>query len=271
MARAPRLLLSALAGALLVLGPGTAMGGGEGLGFRLSRASVSPQHPLFAGKRKIRLRYAFDANRPVDLRASVVRARSGEVVRRWHERAAQPGQRLVRAWDGLDERGRSAPDGGYEFRIGPAGGEERFAARLKLHGHAFPVAGPHGTRGPIGEFGAPRNGGRVHEGFDVTGDCGTPLIAARGGVVERVAYDPLLYGNYVLIDAAKSEQDYFYAHMVAPSEVGEGERVYTGQELGEIGQTGDAAATPCHLHFEIRVGGVPIDPEPALRRWDAYS
>ena len=120
----------------------------------------------------------------------------------------------------------------------------------------------------IGEFGAPRTGGRIHEGFDVTGACGTPLLAARGGVVKRAGYDPVLYGNYVLIDARKSRQDHFYAHMNARPRVGDGERVRTGQGVGEIGRTGNAASTPCHLHFEIRVGGGPIDPEPKLRDWD---
>jgi murein DD-endopeptidase MepM/ murein hydrolase activator NlpD len=38
-----------------------------------------------------------------------------------------------------------------------------------------------------------------------------------------------------------------------------------------VGRTGNARSTECHLHFEIRAGGEPIDPEPLLRRWDRYS
>lgn len=243
----------------------------DGLGFAIKGATVSPKHPLFDGKRKIVLHYAFAARRSTDLRIEVVRMRSGNTERMWTERGAKPGKRLERAWDGLNRRGKSVPDGRYEFRVAPAGAADRYAAGLELHGHVFPVDGPHGTRGPVGEFHAPRSGGRTHEGFDITGDCGTPLIAARGGVIKKTGYDPTLYGNYVLIDAAKSGQDYFYAHMIAPAEVGEGKRVYTGQELGEIGQTGNAAGTPCHLHFEIHVHGEPVDPEPALKRWDRYS
>ena len=240
----------------------------ENVGFRLKGATVSPKHPLFAGKRKVNLHYAFAANRSIGLRIRVIRVRSGKAVREWTERAADPGERLERPWDGLNRRGRSAADGRYEFRVGPAGERDRYAARFQLRGHVFPVDGPHGTRGAVGEFHAPRNGGRIHEGFDITGDCGTPLVAARGGVVQRAGYDPVLYGNYVLVDAAKSRQDYFYSHMIAASLARRGERVYTGQELGRIGQTGNAAGTPCHLHFEIHVGGKPIDPTPALNRWD---
>ena len=198
----------------------------------------------------------------------MIRVKSGKTVRSWTERKARPGERLRRRWDGVTESGRAAPDGRYEFRVGPSGGADRFAGRLKLRGHAFPVDGPHGTRGGIGEYGAPRSGGRTHEGFDVTGSCGTRLVAARGGEVKRAGYDPELYGNYVLIDARKSRQDHFYAHLNARPRVGDGERVRTGQGVGEIGRTGNAASTPCHLHFEIRVGGRPIDPEPKLRDWD---
>jgi murein DD-endopeptidase MepM/ murein hydrolase activator NlpD len=239
-----------------------------GVGFELKGATVSPKHPLFAGKRKIRLHYAFAADRPVDLRIRVIRLRGGRSVRSWRERSAKPGKRLERAWNGLNRRGRAVPDGRYEFRVGPVGADDRYAARLHLRGHVFPVDGPHGTRGAIGEFHAPRSGGRTHEGFDITADCGTPLVAARGGTVQRAGYDPSLYGNYVLVDAAKSRQDLFYAHMTQPSAAGEGERVFTNEFLGTVGQTGNAQGTPCHLHFEIHVGGEPIDPEPALRRWD---
>jgi murein DD-endopeptidase MepM/ murein hydrolase activator NlpD len=38
-----------------------------------------------------------------------------------------------------------------------------------------------------------------------------------------------------------------------------------------VGETGNAITVGCHLHFEIHVHGVPVDPEPALRRWDRYS
>jgi len=111
----------------------------------------------------------------------------------------------------------------------------------------------------------------VHEGFDITGACGTPLVVARGGKVAKVGYDPDLYGNYVLINARKTNDSYFYAHLIAPSPLRKGEHAKTGAEVGRIGQTGNAAGTPCHLHFEIHHDGNPIDPEPQLRDWDRYS
>jgi murein DD-endopeptidase MepM/ murein hydrolase activator NlpD len=137
--------------------------------------------------------------------------------------------------------------------------------------HVFPVAGPHGTRGYIGEFGAPRSSGRRHEGFDIVAACGTPLVAVRGGRVLRRGYDPVLYGNYLLIHGEGEDRSYFYAHMRRPAPVQRGDRVFTGELVGAVGETGNARTVGCHLHFEIHVHGHPLDPEPSLRRWDRYS
>jgi murein DD-endopeptidase MepM/ murein hydrolase activator NlpD len=137
--------------------------------------------------------------------------------------------------------------------------------------HLFPVRGPHGERGPIGEFGAPRDGGRVHEGFDVLAACGTELVAARGGKVLERGHDPVLYGFYVLIHGHGERRNYFYAHLRGATIVHRGELVDTGQRIGAVGRTGNARTVGCMLHFELRVHGRPIDPEPALRRWDRLS
>jgi murein DD-endopeptidase MepM/ murein hydrolase activator NlpD len=144
-------------------------------------------------------------------------------------------------------------------------------ASASRHGQIFPVRGPHGTRGPVGEFGAPRTGGRTHEGFDVTATCGTKLVSARAGTVLKRAYDPLLDGNFVIIHARGMGRNYLYAHMRKPAIVHKGEFVRTGQRIGGVGKTGNARTVGCHLHFEIHVHGKPVDPEPALRRWDRFS
>jgi murein DD-endopeptidase MepM/ murein hydrolase activator NlpD len=141
----------------------------------------------------------------------------------------------------------------------------------EFHGHVFPVQAPHGSRGAIGEFGAPRDGGRTHEGFDIVAACGTPLVAVRGGRVRRTGYDPVLYGNYLLIHGEGEHRSYFYAHLGRPPGVHRGERLFTGERVGVVGETGNARTVGCHLHFEIHIDGKPIDPEPSLRRWDSYS
>jgi murein DD-endopeptidase MepM/ murein hydrolase activator NlpD len=264
-------LVAAVALVEATAGPAEAVSAQVGSGFELRKTKVRPKRPLFDGKRRITLHYGFGARGPVDLRIRVVHVRSGNTVRVWRERDARPGRRLERRWNGLNRRGRAVKDGRYEFRVGPKGRRDRFAGRLRIHGHVFPVDGGHGSRGAIGEFGAPRNGGRTHEGFDILARCGTPLVAARGGRVKKSGYDDRLYGYFVLINARKSNEQYFYSHLIAPPLPGKGERVRTGERIGAVGQTGNARSTPCHLHFERRKRGRPVDPEPALRRWDRWS
>ena len=134
--------------------------------------------------------------------------------------------------------------------------------------HVFPVLGPTSTRGAIGEFGAPRSGGRTHEGFDIVAPCEAGLVAVRGGRVVRRGYDPILYGNFLLLAGEGEGRSYFYSHLIRPAAVRPGDRVWAGQRVGAVGATGNARTVGCHLHFEIRAGGRPVGPAPALRRWE---
>lgn len=251
-----------LAALTAIVVPAFAGAAPKGAGFELLESKVAPKHALFAGPRPVRVRFTFAAREPADLVVRV-RARDGDVVFTRRLRDIEPGRVLVE-WNGLDRRDRVAADGRYEFRVGAAGGHDRFAGSTALRRWAFPVDGPHGTRGAIGEFGAPRSGGRVHEGFDITADCGTRLVAIRGGEIRDVGYDPVLYGHHLLIDGRETKRDFFYSHLIAAPPFAEGAEVATGEAVGRVGQTGNAASTPCHLHFEVRVDGRPEDPEPLL-------
>ena len=133
------------------------------------------------------------------------------------------------------------------------------------------MRGPHGVRGPVGEFGASRNGGRTHKGFDVVARCGTRLAAAVTGTVVKRAYDARLDGNYVVIRGLGERRKYWYAHMLHPSRFRKGDLIHVGQILGHVGKTGNARTVGCHLHFEIHVSGRPVNPRPYLRAWDRYS
>jgi len=139
---------------------------------------------------------------------------------------------------------------------------------LVYKSHVFPVEGVHWRRGALGEFGAPRSGGRVHEGFDVVAPCGAGLLAVRTGTVLRRGHDPVLYGNFLLIHGSGERRSYFYSHLRRPSPLRRGDRVWAGRRVGAVGKTGNARTVGCHLHFELRVDGRPIDPEPLLRGWD---
>jgi murein DD-endopeptidase MepM/ murein hydrolase activator NlpD len=137
-------------------------------------------------------------------------------------------------------------------------------------GSVFPVRGRHGYGDAANAFGAGRDGHR-HQGQDVLATCGTPLVAAVGGIVRTRAVQ-WAAGNYVVIDDPSTRQSYVYAHLRQPAFVHRGQVVTAGEPIGIVGETGDA--TTCHLHFEQwtapgwYAGGEPIDPLPTLKSWD---
>jgi Peptidase family M23 len=235
--------------------------------FHVTSARVAPAHAFF-GARPVRIGFRFSAEGPLDVRVEIIRRR---VVRRFLLRDAAPRKRHRLRWDGITSGGHAAADGRYRVRIVPVGGRARHAGSFVMHSHYYPVRGPHWTRGPTGEFGAPRSGGRRHEGFDVAAACGTPLVAARAGRVKRNTYDPVLYGHLLIVHGRKSHRDYWYAHLAHRSRLRRGSTVRTGQRIGRVGASGNARTVGCHLHFEIHSRGRPIDPKPALRSWDSWS
>jgi murein DD-endopeptidase MepM/ murein hydrolase activator NlpD len=134
-------------------------------------------------------------------------------------------------------------------------------------GGVFPVRGEHDYGTFVNRFG----GGRNHQGQDVFAKCGTPLVAALGGVVTFKKFQSRA-GNYVVIKADDGTGQ-AYMHLAAPATVDKGQRVAAGDPIGRVGDTGRASG--CHLHFELWTapgwyeGGSAIDPLPALKRWDA--
>jgi len=238
------------------------------LNFKLGRGTVSPKETVPDSIQPQRIIFRFNASRATPLSVRIVNLAKGRTVRRFQTLPKRPGRWIREGWNGLDGKGRLVAAGKYRVLVGPAGGPLRKLSRLRLHGHLFPVDGPHGTRGFIGEFGAPRSGGRIHEGFDVTAACGTPLVALRSGTVIKVASDPELKGNYVVLKGRSERRTYLYAHLKSPAPVRKGQEVKAGRRIGTVGQTGNAITTPCHLHIEVRTRGRLLDPSPLLQSWD---
>jgi hypothetical protein len=212
----------------------------------------------------------------------LIRASDGEAVRTWTPGTVPSGEVQSVSWDGRVGLAAARP-GRYSFRLiaaSVAGAEVRTAQAgesdrdaFDLYDNIFPIRGKHEYGGGSGRFGARRAGHR-HQGQDVFAKCGTPLVAARGGVVKFKQYHAAA-GNYVVIDAAGTDVDYGYMHLAEPSPFRMGDRVYTGQRIGSVGDTGNAEG--CHLHFELWSGpgwydgGKPFDPLPSLRAWDGWS
>jgi murein DD-endopeptidase MepM/ murein hydrolase activator NlpD len=235
----------------------------------VQKASVSPDQGFTDSADGVRIEFRIGGSAAADVTVRI--AGSGDEVRRIVLPAVEPAKDKTVRWDGLTDAGRLVADGTYRVIVAVSGGNEKEAGSVELHSHLFPVRGPHGTRGPVGEFGAARNGGRVHKGFDLTARCGTPLAAAVTGTVVKRAYDARLDGNFIVIRGLGERRKYWYAHMVHPSRFRKGDPVHVGQILGQVGRTGNARTVGCHLHFEIHVSGRPVNPEPYLRAWDRYS
>ncbi len=136
-------------------------------------------------------------------------------------------------------------------------------------GHVFPVNGPHTYGDP---FGAPRNG-YSHQGQDILATEGTPVVAPIAGAISFTDYQPSAAGYYI-VEKGSDGFDYFFAHCQKGSTVVTPEMtVLAGQQLCNVGATGDASGP--HLHFEAWVGGWrvdanshPIDPLAQLKSWD---
>jgi murein DD-endopeptidase MepM/ murein hydrolase activator NlpD len=122
-------------------------------------------------------------------------------------------------------------------------------------GWIWPTAG--GIASPFGQRLHPILGYyRMHTGLDVGGRPGQSIWAANEGIVIRVGYNGG-YGNSVVVQHDNGVTT-VYAHMSGFGNIAVGDFVFAGDTIGYVGSTG--LSTGPHLHFEIRVSGVPIDP-----------
>lgn len=243
------------------------------------KAGTSTPRSVFLGAKKL-VRYSFVAAGADNLSAEValVDTDGGKTVASW-KLAAPSGQTVSVDWNGK-AGGALAAAGRYAFRTtlvsANSSAVDALVAPIDISRDAFdlrefkfPIRGKHTYGMGAGRFG----GGRGHQGQDVLADCGLKLVAARGGIVRRSGNQGAA-GNYIAItpdDAGVGDQAYL--HLAKPSPFRAGDRVYTGQQIGVVGDTGRASA--CHLHFEQWKGEIwrsqPVDPLPGLKAWDLVS
>jgi murein DD-endopeptidase MepM/ murein hydrolase activator NlpD len=124
--------------------------------------------------------------------------------------------------------------------------------------HVCPVAGPVSF---IDSWGYPRSGGRSHEGTDMMADYGVPVVAIVSGTITLSSYGPSA-GNWLILSGDNGDE-YWYMHN--RRNLVNGGHVQIGQQIAEVGDTGNATGIP-HLHFEHHPGGGgPVNPYPLVR------
>lgn len=126
------------------------------------------------------------------------------------------------------------------------------------------------TGAVVSQFGSDRsdvpiNGrripGRRHQGVDLRGNRGDPVVAPESGVA-RVLNAPGGLGLYVEIRADSGARD-LLAHLSAAN-IRSGQRVEAGQIVGLVGSSGNAVGGAPHLHWQRQVGGRWVDPMRAV-------
>lgn len=133
----------------------------------------------------------------------------------------------------------------------------RSASREPLHRWVRPNYGPLSS--PFGY-----RWGRLHEGIDLAGPYGSPILAATDGCITYAGPESG-YGEVIKI-ADWDGSESVYGHM--SSFVRTSGCVKAGEEIARVGAAGDA--TGAHLHFGIYINGAPVNPIPYLAKYGVY-
>jgi len=133
------------------------------------------------------------------------------------------------------------------------------AGQVRTGAAVCPVAG---TTVFVNDWGAPRSGGRTHQGTDLLAAMGTPLVAVVAGTIDRDVDDLGGVGVWLHGDDGVG---YYYAHL-SKWEGDAPRRVTRGEVVGYVGDTGNARGGPPHLHFGVRTAtGEMVNPFPTVR------
>ena len=226
---------------------------------------------IAGGKREAHFGYHVTSSAAVGARVEAVSGTTGKVVRSWP--LVKSGEGSVN-WDGFVGNA-PAKSGTYVLRLNDSASESAKAkagsdTRFDLVEGFFPIRGPHKLASSSGQlFG----GGRGHQGTDHFAACGTPLAAWTSGVVQFNAFQGAA-GNYIVVHRANGES-YAYMHLQQRSPIKVGAKVFAGERLGHLGDTGDAQG--CHLHIELWTapgwykGGHAYDSLPLMKRLDKLN
>ena len=124
-----------------------------------------------------------------------------------------------------------------------------------------PIDGPNSF---TDTWGAPRSGGRRHQGVDIYAAHGARVVSVVDGTILRMSQSSL--GGISLYLRGGDGTEYFYTHLAGYASISPGQRVSGGQLVAYNGNSGNARGGPAHLHFEIHPGGgAAINPYPTTK------
>ena len=109
--------------------------------------------------------------------------------------------------------------------------------------------------------------GSFHKGVDIAANAGISVRVTADGIVVHVGYDNSGYGRLVVVDHGNGLQT-CYAHLAA-FRVRAGQELKRGDIVGLVGASGRVTAP--HLHYEVRVGGAPVNPYFYLAKAGIYQ
>jgi murein DD-endopeptidase MepM/ murein hydrolase activator NlpD len=157
-----------------------------------------------------------------------------------------------------------------------AGNRPAFAAGNRQTSEDFSLLFPQDPRLThfSNSFGAPRSGGRRHQGIDLMAPKLSPVYAAAAGTVERVD-DGRLSGRFVVINHGDDHSTwYMHLNNDRPGRddgradwsltlfdgIEAGVEVAAGDQIAYVGDSGNAEGSSSHTHFELHVGGRAVNP-----------
>ena len=142
----------------------------------------------------------------------------------------------------------------------PARSQQPFERRIRQGVSEVLICPVSGFTAIADNFGVPRGQGRAHEGIDMFGPVGLPVVAVVSGTL---SLRPGVLGGLVARLVGNDDTSYFYGHL--HSFEGTSRVVEQGDVIGYLGSTGNADGVP-HLHFEIRPNrDRPVNPYPSVR------
>lgn len=179
---------------------------------------------------------------------------SGELAQRRAEREAAAAAAAAEARRRASSEGSSQGGGGGG---GSAGGPPMSGV--------CPVVGAVAGRDFSNDWGYPRSGGRSHQGNDIFADRGAPIVAIADATIVRLNRSDSGLGGLTITYRTGDGSEWYNAHLdeVEPG-MAPGVSVSQGQQVGTVGNTGNARTTPPHNHIGRRVNGSWVNPWPTI-------